>query len=84
MLIMPQSQLRWMLYSYYFDITFAVEHETWSHTMHCLDVLRQKLVCAADDTLMARSGDAAPGEGAIRECKNFEALKSWASRHSAA
>ena len=69
--------------SYYFQDDFFVPETTWAHTMHCLDVIRQRLVCAVDGTLMAKTGDQDPGVGGLRTCGNFEALKDWASARRA-
>ncbi|KAE9364904.1 hypothetical protein N431DRAFT_446621 [Stipitochalara longipes BDJ] len=77
------SQVRWVMQSYYFNSTFELMQGSWDHTRHCLDIIRQRLICAADETLMAKVGDAAPGVGQSRTCKNFEALKEWAAQHNA-
>lgn len=46
--------------------------------MHCADVLRQGLLCAADSTLIFKTDDIKwPGEGGQLLCRNFEALKEW-------
>ncbi|RAL08250.1 uncharacterized protein BO97DRAFT_461742 [Aspergillus homomorphus CBS 101889] len=49
-----------------------------SHVEHCLDTLRQDLMCRADDTPMPslRLVNGA-GEGQIRQCKDFEKLVAW-------
>ncbi|PYI24195.1 hypothetical protein BO99DRAFT_428464 [Aspergillus violaceofuscus CBS 115571] len=48
------------------------------HVEHCLDTLRQDLMCRADDTPMPSlqlvNG---AGEGQIRQCKDFEKLVAW-------
>ena len=69
--------------SYYFQDDFDLHVPTWDHTMHCLEVLRQRLMCAVDGTLMAKNGDEDPGVGELRTCGNFEALKAWSSAHRA-
>ncbi|PYH89209.1 hypothetical protein BO71DRAFT_423152 [Aspergillus ellipticus CBS 707.79] len=62
-------------------------HELWSgqestiipaHIEHCLDTLRQDLMCKADDTpmpsLLAVNG---AGDGQTLHCKNFDKLMAW-------
>ncbi|PYH43483.1 uncharacterized protein BP01DRAFT_300688, partial [Aspergillus saccharolyticus JOP 1030-1] len=48
------------------------------HVEHCLDTLRQDLMCHADDTPMPSlqlvNG---AGEGQIRQCKDFDKLVAW-------
>ncbi|KAF2964107.1 hypothetical protein GQX73_g9470 [Xylaria multiplex] len=48
--------------------------DPWSHIPHCLDALRQALQCLADPTL--------GGNGALHECRDFEALKAWTDEHA--
>ncbi|KAI0813694.1 hypothetical protein GGR55DRAFT_702727 [Xylaria sp. FL0064] len=48
--------------------------DPWSHIPHCLDALRQALQCLADPTL--------GGNGALHECRDFEALKSWTAENA--
>lgn len=48
------------------------------HVHHCLDTLRQDLMCTADDTPMP--GVAKPhevGNGQVRMCRNFDKLVEW-------
>ncbi|RAK78865.1 uncharacterized protein BO72DRAFT_59140 [Aspergillus fijiensis CBS 313.89] len=51
---------------------------SFGHVEHCLDTLRQDLMCRADDTPMPSlqlvNG---AGEAQIRQCRNFEALVAW-------
>ncbi|PMD31802.1 MFS general substrate transporter [Hyaloscypha variabilis F] len=62
------SQLRWVMNGYYYNDSFSVSESTWGHTTHCLEVLRQRLVCAADGTLMAKAEDTLVGLGELRTC----------------
>ncbi|KAI1739177.1 hypothetical protein F4680DRAFT_423079 [Xylaria scruposa] len=48
--------------------------DPWTHIPHCLDALRQALQCLADPTL--------GGHGALHECRDFEALKSWTDENA--
>ncbi|KAI9646298.1 hypothetical protein NHQ30_005739 [Ciborinia camelliae] len=49
------------------------------HIIHCLDQIRADILCAADDTLRVTTPDMRPvtGEGQLRKCKNWDALKAW-------
>ena len=50
---------------------------TWEHYLHCLDALRQDIMCRADDTPMyARFGHHV-GDGQISMCRNWEKLLEW-------
>ncbi len=71
------------MHSFYFDPDFEMHEATWNHTRHCLDVIRQRLICAVDDSLMARGANqSVVGIGEVRTSKNFEALKTWASERN--
>jgi len=50
------------------------------HLVHCIDALRQDVVCIADDNLRWNDGTSlkADGEGQIRQCKDFSKLEEWA------
>ena len=51
------------------------------HVHHCLDVLRQDIMCTADDTPMP--GVALPhtvGDGMVMQCRNWDKLIEW-SQH---
>jgi hypothetical protein len=62
--------------------SFSIRDETYHHTMHCADVLRQGLLCAADSTLIFKTDDIKwPGDGGNLTCRNFEALKQWTLAH---
>ncbi|OQD65921.1 hypothetical protein PENPOL_c005G00014 [Penicillium polonicum] len=50
-----------------------------AHIEHCLDTLRQDLMCKADDTPMPSLELVnAAGEGQVLKCKNFDKLVAWA------
>ena len=50
------------------------------HAQHCLDTLRQSVMCRADDTLMPTSDDTsfAIGDHEVIMCRDFDALSKWA------
>lgn len=54
------------------------------HVLHCLDELRQDVVCHADDTPRYASVDpSGTGLDQTRACKDWNALKDWARNHTA-
>jgi len=58
--------------------------QNYAHLFHCLDALRQDVICHADDELLFEfetdNPDSRPrvGEGHIRQCRNFAKLEEWA------
>lgn len=56
------------------------------HVDHCLDSLRQDIMCKADDTPMPSINQAhKTGDGQIMQCRDWDALVGWArhpDRHS--
>ena len=59
------------------------------HVSHCLDVLRQNVLCEADDVLLAQKPralgglDKRPGDGQARQCKDWNKLSLFAQEHNA-
>ena len=51
--------------------------------MHCLDALRQEVMCNARDTPFYTWTDGTQGNGQERQCRNWEELSAWAGEHSA-
>ncbi|RYP18818.1 hypothetical protein DL765_003698 [Monosporascus sp. GIB2] len=60
------------------ELTDEVAH----HSAHCIDYLRQSIMCAGDTNLEGET-DAGPGWGSEHECVDYDALLSWANEHSA-
>ncbi|KAI4184227.1 MAG: hypothetical protein L6R41_004886 [Letrouitia leprolyta] len=54
------------------------------HVMHCLDVLRDDVICHADDTPRYTTTTQKPesGMGQMRQCRDWGKLDGWAKRHS--
>ncbi|KAI0432349.1 hypothetical protein F5Y09DRAFT_353642 [Xylaria sp. FL1042] len=48
------------------------------HMGHCLDSLRQDIMCTADDTLMPGLVEHRLGDKQILQCRDWEALNRWA------
>ncbi|PQE13431.1 cytochrome p450 protein [Rutstroemia sp. NJR-2017a BBW] len=49
------------------------------HKFHCLDSLRQSVMCRADDTPLYTLGDFRSGDGQLRSCRDWKLLSRWAS-----
>ncbi|KAH7072347.1 hypothetical protein FB567DRAFT_554024 [Paraphoma chrysanthemicola] len=56
------------------------ENQTFSlhHIYHCLDGLRQDIMCMADDTPMPSPSDHHVGDGQIRQCRDWSQMIDWA------
>lgn len=54
------------------------------HVMHCLDVLRDDVICHADDTPRYTTTTQKPesGMGQIRQCRDWGKLEEWAKKYS--
>ncbi|RMZ73333.1 Thioesterase domain-containing [Pyrenophora seminiperda CCB06] len=50
------------------------------HIYHCLDGLRQDIMCIADDTPMPAPFAHQTGDGQIRQCRDWNKLVAWATR----
>lgn len=50
------------------------------HLLHCLDGLRQDIMCAADDTPMPAAVAHHVGDGQLRRCRDWNKLTAWATR----
>jgi hypothetical protein len=48
------------------------------HMYHCLDGLRQDIMCMADDTPMPAPARHHVGDGQIRKCRNWNKMIDWA------
>lgn len=51
-----------------------------NHLYHCLDGLRQDIMCAADDTPMPAPVEHHVGDAQMRKCRNWDKLIEWARR----
>ncbi|OAL03443.1 hypothetical protein IQ06DRAFT_107597 [Phaeosphaeriaceae sp. SRC1lsM3a] len=49
-----------------------------THIYHCLDGLRQDIMCMADDTPMPAPALHHVGDGQIRKCRNWNQMLEWA------
>lgn len=53
------------------------------HVLHCYDALRQHIMCNADNTPLHGHGNGMAGDGQIHQCKDWSALRDYATRHTA-
>lgn len=53
------------------------------HATHCLDAMRQYVMCTADDTPLPTTDGMPPGNGQSRKCRSWASLRDWAHDHSA-
>lgn len=51
--------------------------------MDCFDTLRQHIMCMADETLHYSTGHRDTGVGQTRMCRDWDALRRWATEHTA-
>ncbi|MCJ1379941.1 hypothetical protein MMC17_003044 [Xylographa soralifera] len=51
----------------------------WSHITHCLDSIRQSLMCSMDSTLMYTDDGVSYGDGQVHQCKDWDALMNWST-----
>lgn len=52
-----------------------------AHRDHCLDFIRQAIMCNGDSTFEPLTAVGINGMGAIHQCRNFERIFSWAYDH---
>lgn len=50
------------------------------HIYHCLDGIRQDIMCNADDTPMPAPAAHHVGDGQVRQCRDWDKLQAWATR----
>lgn len=58
------------------NLTQEVAH----HSAHCVDFIRQAIMCAGDISLEGKTE--APGFGSPHECVDYQAVLDWANEHS--
>lgn len=74
--------LNFLRFAYYPDtIESMAPTEIVAHRDHCLDYIRQAIMCAGDATFEPLTMVGINGMGAIHQCRNFERLFSWAYSH---
>ncbi|KAH8692478.1 hypothetical protein GQ44DRAFT_635813, partial [Phaeosphaeriaceae sp. PMI808] len=51
------------------------------HTLHCLNSLRQDVMCHADNDLLYTDDGKVFGDGQVRTCHDWDALEEWTVAH---
>ncbi|MCJ1477339.1 hypothetical protein MMC13_006010 [Lambiella insularis] len=53
------------------------------HLVHCLDILRQEIMCTAADTPIAGKAAGGLGTNPTRLCRSWDALEAFAQQYNA-
>ncbi|KAF2162477.1 hypothetical protein M409DRAFT_27102 [Zasmidium cellare ATCC 36951] len=65
----------------------AVHHQDYTfnppHAGHCIDMMRQYIICKADNTPLYTFGDDSAGDEQVRKCQSWDALRDFATENSA-
>ena len=77
-LFLIQSVVRAAIYRFHEGVKQTVE---WPHMIHCIDSLRQSLMCAANDELLYANSTRVYGDRQMRVCHDWDALYSWTEDH---
>ncbi|KAL8900182.1 MAG: hypothetical protein Q9207_005818 [Kuettlingeria erythrocarpa] len=61
------------------------QSKSFAHVNHCLDALRQDIMCHADDTprYTTMTNDPESGVGQVRQCRSWEQLQRWSAERTA-
>jgi len=72
---------RWVTIAYH----NGTQLDNYQHVVHCMDMLRQDILCNADDTPLFSSPGAKKdaGNGQNRLCRSWDKLTTWAQSQSA-
>ncbi|CAI7656875.1 unnamed protein product [Penicillium discolor] len=74
--------LNFLRFAYYpSSVKDMDEEEVAFHRDHCLDYIRQVLMCHADPTFEPMSEVGINGMGATHQCRDFDKIFSWAYEH---
>ncbi|KAI2709188.1 hypothetical protein CBS147332_6247 [Penicillium roqueforti] len=74
--------LNFLRFAYYpSSVKDMDEEEVAFHRDHCLDYIRQVLMCHADPTFEPMSEVGINGMGAVHQCRDFNKIFSWAYEH---
>ena len=76
---------------YYDGIPVSAHRMPYEHLLHCVDVLRNTVMCEADDQPLALTQvmfaenitASAPSPGQITMCRDWDAMSAWSRAHSA-
>ncbi|PNP51747.1 hypothetical protein THARTR1_07516 [Trichoderma harzianum] len=86
--VFHQLHCLYLLQSDLFEALEANITEPHSHTLHCLDYLRESILCTSDSTLepfkpkfdSAADRKGVDGYGTPHQCRDFGKLRNWAER----
>lgn len=64
-------------------MTIEEEPRSDSHTLHCLDYIREQLMCLSDITLQGTTGNFLDGftKNNGHQCRNTDEIIAWAKKH---
>jgi len=65
---------------YQLNPNMTEEEPYMQHTFHCLDYLRQAVLCQSDMTLVSTNRDLEFDKSPPRQCRDFEAVRGWVMR----
>jgi hypothetical protein len=54
----------------------------WKHVSHCLDSLRQVVMCNRDDALLYTEDGNVFGDGQVHQCRDWDSLQQWVAQHA--
>jgi hypothetical protein len=57
------------------------QSEPWGHIVHCIDQIRQTIMCNIDTTLVPMNGPKEFIDGHHHVCKDYRDVFEWASQH---
>jgi len=81
LLTFPQRLLYEVISFYRLSTPQKIPH---AHVVHCLDNLRQDIICSADDSpRYLHNNGSHSGENQVRQCRDFNKLNAWAEQHDA-
>lgn len=74
--------LNFLRFAYYPEtVEDMLADEIVAHRDHCLDYIRQAIMCAGDSTFEPLTMVGINGMGATHQCRNFDRIFSWAYDH---
>lgn len=73
--------MRLVLYHFKQGQTFSEQQSPWPHTDHCMDTIRQSMMCNVDSSLMFTEDGTRYGDGQLHQCRDWDGLISWAQHH---
>lgn len=81
--------LRFHVSEYFLSLKCSIKHRLTTAIAHCLDILRQQLMCTVDIGVLGQVWwnkevpTAFPDFNTQHTCRNFEDVREWAEKHQA-